>query len=268
MSFVRLLRVDPGFGPDNVITARVTLPPVRYSDDARARSFLAELLQRLSVVPGVRQASATAIVSRVLAPENPPVPGWNQMAPGYLKAMRIPLLQGRDGFRWPGRAESTHKYFPRGDAIGARITRGIEVPGDSSKPDECTIVGVAGSVKTGNLAENNPAGQVYFSYKQYVPRTVHLVLRTGRHDLQLVAAIRRTLQQTDPEMPLFEVRTTPERLAASLRNQRAAMALCLMFATLALLAGANSSGWSSGKACAWPPSDWRRELWVRLLSRG
>ncbi len=40
-------------------------------------------------------------------------------------------------------------------------------------------MGVAGSVKTGNLAENNPMGHVYFSHKQYVPRTVHLALCAG-----------------------------------------------------------------------------------------
>ena len=262
ISFARLLRVDPGFQPENVVTAQVALPRVRYGDDSRARNFLADLLQRLSVIPGVRQtgattflpfggnsnASVTTIVGRALAPgEIPPVPGWNNATPGYLQAMRIPLIEGRDISDSDGPDTQkvviidqflARKYFPKGDAIGARITRGIQVPGDPRKPDECTIVGVAGSVKTGNLAENNPVGQVYYSYKQYVPRTVHLALRTERDDPQLIAAIRRTLHQADPELPLFDVKTMPERLAASLRTPRAAMALCLIFAGLALLLAA------------------------------
>jgi predicted lysophospholipase L1 biosynthesis ABC-type transport system permease subunit len=130
------------------------------------------------------------------------------------------------------------KYFPKGDALGARITRGIQIPGNPEKSDECTIVGVVGSVKTGNLAENNPVGHLYFSYKQYVPRSMHLVLRTGHDNPQLIAAIRRTLYQADPELPLFDVKSMPERLAASLTNQRAAMGLCLIFAGLAVLLAA------------------------------
>jgi predicted permease len=262
MSFARLLRVDPGFQPENVVAARVGLPRVRYGDDARVRNFFADLLQRLSAIPGVSHAGATtylpfsgdnnssviSIVGRALAPgENPPVPGWNIAAPGYLQAMRIPLIQGRDISDSDGPDARkvviidqflARKYFPKGDAIGARINRGIQIPGNPEKPDECTIVGVVGSVKTGNLAENNPVGQLYFSYKQYVPRSVHLVLRTDRDNPQLIAAIRRTLHQADPELPLYDVKTMPERLAASLTNQRAAMGLCLIFAGLAVLLAA------------------------------
>jgi ABC-type lipoprotein release transport system permease subunit len=161
--------------------------------------------------------------------------------------MGIPLIEGRDISDSDGPDAQkvviidrflAHKYFPNGGAIGARINRGIQVPGDPRKPDECTIVGVAGSVKTGNLAESNPVGQIYFSFRQYVPRSVHLVLRTERDNPQLIASIRRVLHQADPEMPLFDVKTMPERLAASLRLQRAAMALCLIFGGLALLLAA------------------------------
>jgi predicted permease len=262
MSFGRLLRVDPGFQPENVVSAQVALPRVRYGDDARARNFFADLLQRLSAIPGVSHVGATTylpfggdnnasvigITGRALAPgENPPVPGWNIATPGYLQAMRIPLIQGRDISDSDGPDARkvviidqflARKYFPKGDALGARITRGIQIPGNPEKSDECTIVGVVGSVKTGNLAENNPVGHLYFSYKQYVPRSMHLVLRTGHDNPQLIAAIRRTLYQADPELPLFDVKSMPERLAASLTNQRAAMGLCLIFAGLAVLLAA------------------------------
>jgi predicted permease len=262
MSFARLLGVDPGFQAENVATAQVALPRVRYGDDARTRSFFADLLQRLTAIPGVRYAGETTylpftgnnnssvigIVGRALAPgENPPVPGRNTITPGYLQAMRIPLIQGRDISDSDGPDAPkvvlidqflARKYFPKGDAIGARILNGIQLPGNPQKPDECTIVGVVGSVKTGNLAEDNPVGQLYFSYKQYVPRSVHVVLRTERDNPQLIAAIRRALHQADPELPLYDVKSMPERVAASLRNQRAAMGLCLIFAGLAVLLAA------------------------------
>jgi predicted permease len=262
MSFARLLRVDPGFQPENVVTAQVALPRVRYGDDARVRNFFADLLGRLSTIPGVAHAGATTylpfsgdnnssvilIVGRALAPgESPPVPGWNTATPGYLRTMGIPLIEGRDLSDSDGPDATkvviidrflARKYFPRGDAIGAKISRGMQMPGDPNKPPECTIVGVAGSVKTGNLAESNPVGQIYFSYKQWVPRSVHLALRTERDSPQPIAAIRRTLHQADPELPLYDVKSMPERVAASLRNQRAAMGLCLIFAGLAVLLAA------------------------------
>jgi predicted permease len=262
MSFARLLRVDPGFKPDNVMTAAVSLPRQRYGDDAPARNFLTDLTQRVAAVPGVRHAALTTylpfsgnnnssvimIVGRALAPgETPPVPGWNHVGAGYFDAMRIPILQGRgiadsDGPDAPKVVVIdrflAHKYFPNGDAVGHKIQRGIQIPGDKNVPPECTIVGVAGSVKTGSLAENNPVGQVYFSYRQFVPRNGYLVVRTGRDDPQLTGAMRRELQRLDPEMPLVDAKTMPERLSTSMRNRRAAMTLCLIFAGLALLLAA------------------------------
>lgn len=261
MSFVRLLRVDPGFQPDRVMTASVSLPRQRYGDDAPARNLLAELTRRISAMPGVQHAALTTylpfsgasnssvitVAGRVLAPgETPPVPAWNHVGAGYFEAMRIPILQGRgiadsDGPDAPKVVVIdqflARKYFPNGGAVGHRILRGIQIHGEEAPP-ECTIVGVAGSVKTGSLAENNPVGQIYFSYKQFVPRGGYLVVRTQRDDPRLTAAMRRELRQLDPEMPLVDAKTMPERLSTSLRTQRAAMTLCLIFAGLALLLAA------------------------------
>jgi predicted permease len=262
MSFARLLRVDPGFQPDHVMTAEVSLPRQRYGDDARARNFFADLTGRVAAIPGVRQASLTTylpfsgdnnssvilIVGRALAPgETPPVPGWNHVSAGYFDAMRIPILQGRgisdsDGPDAPKVVVIdrflAHRYFPGGDAVGHKIQRGLRLPGAKDAPPECAIVGVAGSVKTGSLAEDNPVGQVYFSYQQFVPRDGYLVARTGRDDPRLTGAMRRELQRLDPEMPLADAKTMPERLSGSLRTRRAAMTLCLIFAGLALLLAA------------------------------
>jgi predicted permease len=262
ISFARLLKVDPGFRAENVVTARISLPRARYGEDPRARNFLSGLLGRMVSIPGARQAGLTTFLpfsgnnnssvimfpSHPLAPgENPPVPGWNMVSGGYFQAMGIPLLQGRvfsdsDGPDSPKVAIIdeflARRYFPKGNAIGAMVTRGIQIPGDTRKPDDCTIVGVAGSVKTGDLAERNPVGQIYFQFAQYPPRSMHVVLRADRYSPQLVSSMRRELQQADPELPLFDARTMPERLSTSLGRRRAAMTLCLVFAGLALLLAA------------------------------
>ncbi len=260
MSFARLLKVDPGFRTDNVETAEIALPKVRYSDDARARNFLSDLLARLAAIPGVRHVGVTTflpfcgdnnssvigVVGHPLGPgEPPPVPGWNHVNAGYLSAMGIPVLEGRAISESDGPDSQkvvvidqflARKYWPRGNAVGAQITRGLELGG--FKPDVCTVVGVVGSVKTGDLAENNPVGQIYYSYKQYTPRDMHLVLQTNNGSSQTVAAVRRELRRADPEMPLFDVKSMTERLRSSLATRRAVVALCLMFAALALLLAA------------------------------
>jgi predicted permease len=260
MSFARLLKVDAGFQAGNLATAQISLPGARYGDDARARNFVSDLLARLAAVPGVRHVGATTflpfsgnnnssvimVVGHPLAPgEPPPVPGWNHVNGGYFQAMGIPVLQGRALSESDGPDSQkvvvidqfmARRYWPQGNAVGAQITRGLEIGG--YKPDVCTVVGVVGSVKTGDLAENNPVGQVYYSYRQYPPRDMHLVLKTDSGNSQTVAAVRRELQRADPEMPLFDVKSMTERLSSSLANRRAAMALCLMFGALALLLAA------------------------------
>lgn len=257
LSFMRLLSVDPGFRSENVVTAQFSLPRSRYKDDVRARGFISGLLEKLRYAPGVQSVGATSylpfsgsnnasvimIEGHPLAPgENPPVPGWNVVNSGYFSAMGIPLHQGRT-FLESDAPESqkvviideflAHKYFPKGDALGNKIRRGIE-----STDSICTIIGVVGSVKTGNLAEQNPVGQAYFYYKQFVPRTMHVVMKSQLGGAQLTSLARRELLNIDPALALFDTKTMPERIAESLMDKRAAMILCSVFGGLALLLAA------------------------------
>ncbi len=117
--------------------------------------------------------------------------------------------------------------------IGARIRDGIDQ--DTSL---WTIVGVAGNVKMGDLAESNPVGHVYFHYKQKVPRGMYVVVKTSKDSSQVASAVRREILRADPELPLFDIKVMPQRIASSLVNRRAAMILCLVFAALALLLSA------------------------------
>jgi predicted permease len=257
ISFARVLEVKPGFDPDNVVTARLSLPRVRYGDNAPARALISTLMDKLTATPGFRHVGAATylpfgnsrnssvvmIAGRPLAPgENPPVPGWNMVNSGYFSAMGIPLLQGRGLSESDGPDSEkvmvideflAKKYWPAGDAIGHKIIREMDKPETA-----CTIVGIVGSVKTGDLAEQNPVGHIYFHYKQFVPRSLYLVVRTANNDPQVTGAIRRAVLEADPELPVFDLKTMPERLSQSLMNRRAAMVLCLIFAALALLLAA------------------------------
>jgi len=257
MTFVRLMSVDPGFRSENVFTAQLSLPYARYKDDSAARNFVANLLERVRALPGVKSAGATtylpfsdndnssaiSIPGRPLAPgEPPPVPGWNMVDPGYFTAMGIPLVAGR-GFNDSDGEQAlkvvvideymAKKYWPKGDALGAKIRRGVE-----DKAEVCTVIGIVRSVKTGDLAERNPVGHLYFSYRQHVPHEMHLVVKSESDDPQITSAVRSQVLQADPELPIFDTKTMPARISQSMVNRRAAMVLCLIFAGLALLLSA------------------------------
>jgi predicted permease len=190
---------------------------------------------------GNNNSSVLVIDGRPLAAgELPPVPGWNTISSGYLQSMGIPLLAGR-GFSDSDGPDSprvilvdqfmARKYWPNDSPIGSKMRQ-------MESKDTFTIVGVVGSVKTGDLAEQNPVGQVYFHYKQNAPGNMHVVLRGETDKTPLTNALRGALAQVDPEVALFDTKSMPERVETSLLNRRAAMALCLIFAGLALLLAA------------------------------
>ena len=107
LSSARLLKVDPGFKPQHVLSARISLPRARYQDDARVRDFLESQLEALRRLPGVAgvgvntalpfggntQDAVILVEGYTLAPgELPPVPFWNFIDAGYFQTMGIPLL--------------------------------------------------------------------------------------------------------------------------------------------------------------------------------
>jgi predicted permease len=259
LSFARLLKVNPGFDAAGVMTVEVALPDSRYKEDSAANLFFTRLRERLATIPGVRRIGLTSLlpfagnanaslvmpVGKSLEPgEKPPVPALNACDPGYLPAMRIRLLQGRN-FTDSDSASAPHvaiideflarRYWAHGDPIGARIKVGD--PEDSKAP-QYTVVGIAAPVKTSNLAERNPIGQVYFPYEQIGIHRVHLVVQSDHSGEGLIASIRQRVAELDPELAIFDIQPMPQRVARSLVNQRAAMTLCLVFAGLALLLSA------------------------------
>jgi predicted permease len=253
LSFARLLAVDPGFQAQNVQTAQFSLPRSRYKDDAQLRSFMDILIGNLRTIPGVAavgatdslpfggniNASALGVEGYTIASgELPPVPNWSAIDAGYLAAMKIPLRAGRY-FREGDSADGpkvaiideflARKYWPNGNAIGGHVRRGV----DANRPP-FTVVGIVGSIQADDLANRSPRGAVYFHYKQAPPRNVFVAVKTAAGDAQSVAAARAALLKADPEVPLFDVRSMPDRVTRSVRDRKAAMVICLVFALLAL----------------------------------
>ena len=257
-SFERLQQVDPGFAADRVLTARLTLPRVKYPDENGWLAFGREMVARAEAEPGVRSA---AIVSHAPLGDSPPhwsfeIQGRERPAAGavqdaavlttsagYFETLGIPLVRGRffdasdrlgtEDVVVVSQAAARHVWRGR-DPIGDRIT--FEDPAD---PDARwgTVVGIAGDVRHEGL-DQQAYPQIYLPFEQAPARSMVLTVSTTGDPLALIPAIRRALADVDPDLPLADVSTLEERKALTLARPRVNAAVLGGFALAALLLAA------------------------------
>jgi len=251
-SFQKLSEVRPGFDPANVLTAQVSLPRTKYADEAKLASFSDALLARVSSMPGVLHAamasqppltpgldnSVFSIRDYHPGPKDPqPHADTVYATPDYFAAMGIPLLKGRTYLESEMRPykgpigegsvvvvdEALAKIFwSHEGALGKQL-------GWSGQGPWATIVGVVGTVRSGDLAEESKSA-IYFPY--HAPGMT-LVVRTASDPRPFVAAIRQQVQGVDPDQPIYDVKTMEERVAASVERRRFSAMLLGLFAGLA-----------------------------------
>jgi predicted permease len=254
-SLWNLRKVDPGFDARNVLTLQVTLPKTKYKDTRAKGEFSAQVLERVRALPGVE--SAGAISSLPLTggsmqpftlegrPEVPmaeqPEVAVREIAPGYLRSMRIPLLAGReisstDTAERPAVAmvsESFAKeYWPAENPIGKHLTLTF-YPGI---PRE--VVGVVGDVKQGGLDMQMTDGTIYNSLEQIGRTRARFVVRATVPPTSLVSAVTSAIHQVDRDQPVTNVETMEDVVDASIFQQRFSMLLLGAFAGLAMLLAA------------------------------
>jgi putative ABC transport system permease protein len=258
-SLNNLRRVDLGFDSGNLLTASVFLPRAEYRDVSQLVAFWSELRLRLERLPGVsgvtfvdsrppddagNQNNFTLEASPPVSGQSEPVTTWVAVAPDYFALLRLKLLNGRflqdadDGDdaapvlvvdeAWERR------FFPGQSAIGKRLRSG----GCSTCPWE-TVVGVVSGVKYDGLGAAEQ-GTVYSPMPQRgaaadSSRSRYLMMRTETDPASVLPAVRRTLRDLDPNLPLSRVATIDELVAASLQEPRALSLLIGSLAAVALL---------------------------------
>jgi putative ABC transport system permease protein len=266
-SFERLLRVDPGFRSEHVLTGQMNPPGSRYRDDNALRNFAERVLTRVRSLPGLDAAGLTGALpftgsdsSSVIIPDGYQMaPGESVVAPrqlratpGYFDAMRIPLVRGRF-FSDSDRVDAprvvivdetlARKFWPNADPVGKRMYL-PQRPEDVVKPGPGVIwlhvVGVVGSVKLSGLIEGEGArvGAYYFPYAQDPVRGLGLAVRTSGDPTALTSAVRQALVELDPQLAFFDVLAMPERVERSLDRRRTPMLLSVSFSVIALLLAA------------------------------
>jgi putative ABC transport system permease protein len=255
-SFARLQSVDPGFKPQGVLTATLSLPETRYPDDSRQASFYRQALERIRALPGVEHAASVFPLPLSgggfvlhFEVQGRPVskPGQAQEAnvrfvsPELFDTLRIPLLKGRpftardDENGQPvvivNRAMAA-KFWPGQDPLGQRLTFG-----NPAKGKWLTVIGVVGDVRDTQLSRQ-PEATAYRPQFQQPASDAALVVRTTRRPQALVEPLRQVVQEIDRDLPLDKVQTYEEVVAGSLAQNRVKTVLLAIFAGLALLLAA------------------------------
>jgi putative ABC transport system permease protein len=265
-SFARLMAIDPGFDPDGVVTMRLTLPAAKYRDVDRWSAFHEELVNRVSAIAGATAVGVNSALplegggseAGVVVEGRPmPAPGehgtatlFQASSPGYLRAMGIPLLRGRDFTDQDRKGAApvvivddslVRKLFPAEDPVGKRIS--FEFHGGRDNPQGIwrEIVGVVAHVRHYGIASEPPYVQLYVPFTQppiYFENrrpSMALVVRTALAPEALTGAIRRELSAIDRDIPVYGVETMKTYLAQNTEQPRLSVVLLGGLGGLALL---------------------------------
>jgi putative ABC transport system permease protein len=254
-TFRNLSRVDLGYDPAGVLTLEVSADRGRYDSAEQRRALYRTLTERIDALPGV-QGSA-AILLRPLwgtvgmdwpfkvegqtdeeANRNPNL-NLESVTPGYFRAMRIPLRQGRaftgqDDERAPKVAivseAMARRYWPGQDPVGKRFS--IPLPPAPYAHVMHTVVGVAADARYREL--QNSRYDLYLSYLQSEERLNHLVVRTAGDPRALAPAVRQAVRGVDPTLAVDDVTTMEALVSQHLGGTRFRMQLLAAFAGFAL----------------------------------
>jgi putative ABC transport system permease protein len=244
-----------GIDAGSVVTARTTLPVVRYGDPERRVQFQNDWIERVRALPGVSAAATSVFLPQAVQSSNTfeiegapwpdgqtePFVLWNSVSDEYFNTLQVPLLRGRT-FDARESLESPNvivisdamarRYWPDGDAIGARIRIGPDF--DSPRWE---VIGVVGDVRN-DLARLDAHPITYMSHRQEPAPSVYLVTRTHGGADAALTLIERELAAIDPALPFQQPSTLETALAGNLAPHRLPVLLMAGFGGLALLLAA------------------------------
>jgi putative ABC transport system permease protein len=238
---------DTGFDPNNVLKMDVRLVDTRYPSPAQRSSFFDAALQRIRALPGVEAAgtiddlplklgSSQTLDLEGYPPQREPVAVQvRQITPGYLRAMRIPVLRGRDIVENDGEvllvsADAAKLYWGADDPIGRRATLPF------SKTVLRRVVGIVGDVKQRSLIEASTPTVYFYTREPYGRAT--FVIRTSVPPATIAQPAVAAISAIDPEQPVGDIQTMVQVLDGRLTSQRFSALLLGVFAGVALLLAA------------------------------
>lgn len=261
----RMANIDVGFDGENVLGVDVSLPITTYDTSDTSIQFASDVLDRLSAIPGVTAAGATSrlpgdssvgigisIQGADAAPAEgaPAPPSALQLSasPDYFRAMGIAVREGRP-FTDADRAGAppvvilsegaARKLWPDGrSAVGQRIETGFRTKTVRE------VVGVVADVHLRGPHSTGPVVQLYLPFAQSSPYGVtSFALKTTGDPLAMAPQVRNAIDDVDPSLPVYNLRSMAQVAQDFLASQRLAMTMMGSFALLTLvLAGVGLYG--------------------------
>lgn len=247
-SLVKLHQVPVGFEPNGLVLLQLAMEKQSRDGKALVRAYQA-IADGLAAIPGVRAVSFVEFVplegsqwtGDVSVPGRPKREMCrNRAAPAYFRAMRTPLLAGRE-FRWTDTDESgrvailneaaAQMLFPNRSPLGQHI--GVDDDKDHKATAE--VVGVVANAKYTSLSSADPP-TVYSPITQDVKNkpSFAVVLRASGSPAPVIAAAQKTVRRIIPEIPPPVAMTMEQNIAEALATERMMAMLALFFGAAAL----------------------------------
>ena len=250
-SFSRLLHVDPGFQPQNVLAVRLGMAFGRLGEE-RMPAYYEALLTRLAAVPGVEAVgSAKNFPLRgmgepwtMMVPSGESGAGEREVrvpmvhaSPDYFRAMGIPLRSGRT-FTLADRDNTppvfvvteafARRYWPNESAVGKTVRLGTT---------PVQIIGVVGDFRQRSLTEP-PEPMAFIHYLQNMRSGLSLAVRTSGTPLRYANAIREAIWSVDRDQTIISVETMSAVVGGNVTRPRLLATLLLLFGVMGLTLGA------------------------------
>ncbi|HEU5238911.1 MAG TPA: ABC transporter permease [Pyrinomonadaceae bacterium] len=250
-SFDKLLRVNVGFKPEQLLSLEYRLPRSKYKEVAAQWNFHRQVLDRIQEVPGVQSVAlvralpfsgnggttAITLPDRETPPKgHEPEVMFNSATPNYFETMGIPFIKGRlfDDHDQPNtppvviiNQTMAQRFWPGADPIGKQVK-------SVQDGTVLTVVGVVGDAKHYWLEEKQQP-QMYGPYSQQPGYFATVVIRTSVEPLSLSEQVRQALWKVDADQPMWKIRTVEFLVNRSVADRKFLLALMGLFALLALV---------------------------------
>lgn len=245
----RLLAVDAGITPANVLTMKLALGERTILQAGERRAFVQQLLDAVGALPGVQSVglgsnlppriSQVEMAIRVVEDsgrDETQMLGLVAVRGDYFEALGTHIVAGRmlessdfSGVTSSvvlGRSTAEHLFRGR-DAVGQTMPSNL--PGDQGERGR--VVGVVEDIRYKGLAAPM-SGAVYVPWDNLPLSTVHVVIRTTSAPLAVAPAVQSVVRRLDPGIPIADVRSLDDALRSSIADRRLHAALAISFSLL------------------------------------
>ena len=255
----RFARLDPGWDPDGLVTAQVSVSRAKYPSGERRLAFFQQVEDRAAALPGVLSASFATDIPMVqfwndqpfqidgqppVARREMPLASCPTVGAAYFQTLRIALREGRrftadDKLDRPlvviVNESLARRFWPGQSALGKRLSLG-----DPATPQWREIVGVVNDVRF--PADGDKPRTPLHVYRPWAQDDIAdggtVVLRTAGAPESAMTALRRAVAELDPETPLYYVSTVRQTLDSMMRGTYRVVGLLGAFGVLGLVLAA------------------------------